>query len=315
MKHTLPLFALSGLLILTSCNSSGRKAATLIVSPEPVTRIMDTVYVTEAGCTIERFRMYSDCMGRYIKAAVVLPQVYQAETERKFPVLYTLHGAGAPYNTYAEMSLLQAQLKNKPFIYTCFDGDDRSMYIDSKYPVITARRNESDTTKRKSLFTTFFFSEFIPAIDEWYRVDGSKRALTGFSMGGFGALHYALVHPEMFCSVSGLSSTFMDVSAFSNVGRIRYEEMLGSFKDNKADYEALDHYLRLAELKKKGVHIPPIFLHCGTEDFLLNQNRKMKAHLDSLNIINEYKESPGEHNWKFWHPASVGVAEFHWKYF
>jgi S-formylglutathione hydrolase FrmB len=107
----------------------------------------------------------------------------------------------------------------------------------------------------------------------------------------------------------------MDISAFANVGRIRYEEMLGSFKENKADYEAIDHYLRLADLKKKGAAIPTIFLHCGTEDFLLSQNRKLKSYLDSLNISNEYQESPGEHNWKFWHPSSVGVAEFHWKHF
>jgi S-formylglutathione hydrolase FrmB len=107
----------------------------------------------------------------------------------------------------------------------------------------------------------------------------------------------------------------MDVSAFENPGRIRYEEMLGSFRENKPYYEAIDHYRRLVLLKEKGVQIPAIYLSCGTEDYLIGQNRKMKAHLDSLGIPNEYREAPGEHNWKFWHPESVGVAEFHWKYF
>jgi putative tributyrin esterase len=132
-------------------------------------------------------------------------------------------------------------------------------------------------------------------------------------MGGYGALHYALVRPEMFCSVSGLSSVFLDTSEKGSVGRLR--SMIGSYEDNKAEYEALDHYKRLAALKAKGKKIPPVYLACGTEDPLIVQSRKMRDYLKSLGLPVEYKESPGVHNWAFWHPESVGVAVFHWKYF
>jgi S-formylglutathione hydrolase FrmB len=313
MKSILHLLTLTLVLLVETSVSS--KCYSAKRSQGEFKRIADTSYVTESGCTVERFRIHSPSMERDIKVAVVLPPAYKTDQSRKFPVLYTLHGSGAPYDTYAAMSILQAQQKDKPFIYTCFDGDDRSMFIDSKFPMVTARKSENDKTERKSLFTTFFFDEFIPAIDSWYRVDAEKRGLTGFSMGGFGALHYALVHPEMFCSVSGLSSVFMDVSTITDSGRNMMHGMLGPIKENRADYEALDHYKRLAALKTKGIAIPPIYLACGTEDALLKQSRKMKAYMDSLHIPSEYREAPGIHNWIFWHAESVGVAEFHWKYF
>jgi S-formylglutathione hydrolase FrmB len=315
MKHVSQLLTLTMGLFLMACFSDVCNAAANGVAQGQFKRIIDTTYVTESGCTVECFRLHSPSMARDIKVAVVLPPVYKTDKTGKFPVLYTLHGMSAPYNTYAAMSNLQSQMKDKPFIYTCFDGDDRSWYIDSKFPFATARKSDKDTTKRKSLFDTFFFAEFIPAVDSWYRVDTDKRALTGFSMGGFGALHYALVHPEMFCSVSGLSSVFLDVSTMTDNGRNMFKDMLGPLKENRAAYEALDHYKSLSALKAKGVAIPMVYLACGTEDALLKQNRKMKAFLDSLHIPNEYREAPGIHNWIFWHGEAAGVAEFHWKYF
>lgn len=291
--------------LLIPCRSDGSL-------PKIKKQVIDTSFVAPSGCTIQRFRIFSPSMQRDIKIAVVLPPSYQTDSKKKFPILYTLHGASAPYDTYAAMNLLQNELKEKPFIYTCFDGDSYSMYIDSKYPIKTARE-KADTTKRKSLFTTFFFKEFIPVIDKMYRVDKSKRGLEGFSMGGYGALHYALVHPEMFCSVSGQSSVFLDTSEKGSVGRLR--SMIGPYEENKAEYDALDHYKRIAALKAKGIKIPPVYLACGTEDPLIVQSRKMRDYLKSLNLTVEYKESPGVHNWAFWHPESVGVAAFHWKYF
>jgi S-formylglutathione hydrolase FrmB len=273
---------------------------------------IDTSFVSSSGCTVQHFRLYSPSMKREVKVAVVLPPAYQTDTKQKFPILYTLHGSGAPYDTYANMPLLQNVLKEKPFIYTCFDGDTFSMYVDSKYPIKTSR-DKADTTKRTSLFTTFFFKEFIPALDKMYRVDKAKRGLTGFSMGGYGAMHYGMTHPEMFCSVSGLSSVFLDASAKSDASRLK--AMLGPYEENKADYEALDHYKRVAAYKEKGKSLPAFYFACGTEDPLITSSRKMKDHLESLGIPIEYREAPGVHNFAFWHPESVKVAEFHWKYF
>ena len=52
--------------------------------------------------------------------------------------------------------------------------------------------------------------ELIPHVDQTYRTLAKRetRSVEGFSMGGFGAFHYLLVHPEMFAGVSSLSGVF-----------------------------------------------------------------------------------------------------------
>jgi S-formylglutathione hydrolase FrmB len=315
MKQALSLLIVGTGLLAMSCFTASQNTAVPVTAPAQFKRILDSTYVTGSGCRVERFRIYSPSMERDVKAVAVLPPAYQADPGRKFPVLYTLHGRGAPYDTWAEMSLLQAQLKDKPFIYTCFDGDDHSQYVDAKYPVVTARENVGDSTKRKSLFTTFFFNEFVPAVDAWYRVDAAKRGLTGFSMGGGGALTYGLAKPEMFTSISVLSNGISRPDTANNQRHKSREAMLGTREENPAAYAALDHRGRLAELKQKGIAVPALYIDCGTEDQMVERARTMKTYLDSLGIPVEYHEGPGAHNWAFWHPAAVGVAEFHWQWF
>ncbi|WP_309400285.1 alpha/beta hydrolase [Cerasicoccus maritimus] len=270
--------------------------------------------VSRQGCQVDRFTMYSPSMDRDIKVVVVLPPAYAKEDKATFPILYTLHGYQAPYDTWAVMPKLHQQLQKTPFIYTCFDGDIASFYIDSFYPVKTQRKQEireSDVPKT-SKFMTFFFDEFIPAIDTWYRVNADKRAVTGFSMGGCGAMTYGLAHPEMFSSISGLSSTYMDFSDPKAKASEWMPDYLGSMDEFPERYEALDHYKLIDKHLASGVKLPPIYQHIGSEDFLVKQNRKFERFAQEKGIDVTYEETPGGHNWKFWHPASVGVAEFHW---
>ncbi len=270
--------------------------------------------ISEQGCQVDRFTLYSRSMERDIKVVVVLPPVYNREPAARFPILYTLHGYGAPYDTWAVMSKLQKELKTKPFIYTCFDGDVGSYYIDSFYPAKTARNQEAraDETPKKSLFKTFFFDEFMPAIDEWYRVNPDKRAVTGFSMGGCGAMSFMLEKPAQFSSVSGLSSTYFDyMDPHAKSTRIMLE-YLGPQNEFPERYAAHDHYQRIEKHLAAGGTYPPIYQHIGTEDFLLEQNHKFRDYAEAQGLDLTYMESPGGHDWKFWHPASVGVAEFHW---
>jgi S-formylglutathione hydrolase FrmB len=57
----------------------------------------------------------------------------------------------------------------------------------------------------------------------------------------------------------------------------------------------------MAEVRKNdGSPLPELFIACGSEDFLIEDNRKMNAHLDKLGYDVTYEESPGTHNWEFW---------------
>lgn len=253
------------------------------------------------NCRIERYSILSKAMNKPIRLAVVLPPSYSTSTN-KYPVLYALHGRNAPYDTWANMYPLHKALKINPMIVVCFDADKASWYMDS--PELS-----------NSQFETFFFKELIPYIDSTYNTYTNKKAVTGFSMGGFGAFRYAAQHPELFSSVSGLSSAFYDSSADSEKQRNRFTLILGSQEKHPERYIKADSYILIQKVIDSEKNFPPAYLHCGTEDFLLDHSRKMNAFLKSRKQQSELIESAGAHNWTFWKNASTGVIEFHAKHF
>ena len=264
------------------------------------------------GCPIHRFTVHSPAMGRDIKAVVVVPQEYEFNPDKSYPILYTFHGMLAPHDTFSAMVPLRQALVEKPMIVTCLDADSASMYIDSPLLQI-AGRDPKDTTRVKSLFTTFFLHEFIPAIDKAYRVNPAQRMLTGFSMGGFGAFHYMLAAPGQFIAVSSLSGWFESWISLSPHIQPTIEGLLGPYAENQVQYAAHDSTSRIKAQAAAGMKFPPLYLTCGTEDFLLKQSRDMHALLTQLDIAHEYHETRGAHDWPFWRDASPGIIDFHWR--
>jgi len=255
---------------------------------------------TENNCRVERYSIMSKCMDKPVEIAVVLPPSYLTDTNC-FPVLYTLHGYGAPYDTWANMYPLKEALADKPMIVVCFDAGT-SWYIDSKVAT-------------NSLYETFFFKELNPHVEKNYRVDAEKRGVTGFSMGGFGAFRYAAKQPGYFNSVSGLSSAFS-----KNDGNYASREkwlkpLLGSATENIENYKDTDCYLLIKQAVDSGKGFPPSYLGCGTEDRLIAGNKVMSAYLKELSLSCEYVESPGAHNWPYWKMTSPEIINFHWKEF
>jgi S-formylglutathione hydrolase FrmB len=252
-------------------------------------------------------------MGRDIKVAVVLPPGYADNSGKQYPILYALHGAGAPYDGYAAMPTLLAGLKDKPMIVACFDGDTGSWYLDTPLPQ-TWNRDKSDTSTVKALFTTFFFDEYLPALDKKYRINPKQRMLTGFSMGGYGAFHYMLLHPDMFCSVSGMSVAVNDFAMLDDQTLDAWNRFYGPVPPNRDKYVAIDPYEQIKADAAKGVKLPPICMRCGTED---NKHclvdRAMDELLRSLHYSCDYKEAPGAHNWAYWKKTMPELLDFHWR--
>lgn len=297
---------------------------------------------TANGCRLEKFTLHSAAMGRDIRVVVVLPPEYDAHPDRQYPILYTLHGRGAPYTSWASMTPLVKRLKDQPVILAGFDGGYASCYLDApgdgmvdKSAVVRQPRGkpghmteeqyqqlvrewETAAPKVTSLYTTFFFEGFVPALNHYYRVDTENRAITGFSLGGFGALHYALERPAMFRSVSGLSSVFFDeqaILASMQRGRSSLRAVLGEYATAKENYAKVNQFARLDKFAKSGGTLPPIYQHCGLKDGLLGVNQRMRDSMKEAGCEMTYKESEGSHNWTFWKNASDGVFDFHWQHF
>ncbi len=289
--------------------------------------------ITPEGCRVEKIEVKSASMGRDIKVAVLLPPA--KEPQAPLPVLYALHGRAASYLSFQDMAPLRAFVADHPMIVVSFDADEDSSYIDA-------------THRPHSLFTTFFFEELMPEIARRFPTDG-QVAITGFSMGGFGAMHYLLTRPEIFTSVSSLSGAFdlFDAEYENEAWKARGAELLGSRDQNPEAYRQLVLASRLEALVASGKKLPPLLLLCGSGDSLKIGNRRfldvmqsandneLKKHAKELDAISdvgqkrsriaeiqkaslvdfEYRESPGGHNWPYWRDEFAVAAAFHWKHF
>jgi enterochelin esterase-like enzyme len=136
----------------------------------------------------------SQAAGEKVSYLIYMPPDYETAKEKRYPVVYWLHGIGGTQEGMPAMAerLTKAihEGKTPAMIVVYVNGMIRSSYVDSadgKTPV------ESVTIK-----------ELLPHIDATYRTIASRegRMVEGFSMGGGGAAKWGFKHPEVFGSIS-----------------------------------------------------------------------------------------------------------------
>jgi S-formylglutathione hydrolase FrmB len=141
-----------------------------------------------AGCgggEPERLQMDSRLLGRQLEQVVVDP----GEPGR--PLLVLLHGRGWDPDDVWTLGLgdeLDRLGERAPAVVVVAGGDS-SYYHD----------------RRDGSWGAYVVDEVMPAAAQRLRADASRVAIGGFSMGGFGALDLARVHPDRFCAVGGHS--------------------------------------------------------------------------------------------------------------
>ncbi len=140
--------------------------------------------------------------------------------------------------------------------------------------------------------------------------------IIGLSMGGFGALHTGLAYPEQFSRIGAMSSALivhevagMKPGIGNNVANYEYYRECfgepGEVLKSKNNPETLVDQL-MTEHKK----IPEIYMCCGTEDFLLENNREFHRFLESRNVPHQYFESSGNHDMQFWSEYTERIVEW-----
>ena len=125
--------------------------------------------------------------------------------------------------------------------------------------------------------------------------------VAGLSMGGYGAFKIGMTYPDRFFGCAALSGAF-DVL---HLGKYRLDEWRGNWGFDLCEPEDLagsssDLFALTEKTAKSGAELPKLYFWCGTEDSLVKINQKYKALLDSLSVEYTYKESEGNHSWKWW---------------
>ena len=143
-----------------------------------------------------------------------------------------------------------------------------------------------------------------------------ETCIAGLSMGGFGALHTGLAYPEVFGKIGALSSALIvhEIAGMKPgqgnpvANYAYYHECFGDLDtvlESQANPETL---VRL--IKQSGKKMPQIYMCCGTEDFLLQNNRQMHAFLQQEKVPHIYREGPGKHDMDFWSKHIVKVVKW-----
>jgi enterochelin esterase-like enzyme len=150
--------------------------------------------ITIQGKALEG-NLEGDAVGRTV--LVFLPPGYQRDRNRRYPVVYALHG----YSIGAEQWAQEIHVPQT--IEGAFARGAREMIVvlpDSKTLHNGSMYSSSVTTGD---FESFIARDVVGYIDAHYRTipDRNSRGLVGHSMGGYGATRIGMKHPDVFASL------------------------------------------------------------------------------------------------------------------
>ena len=165
-----------------------------------------------------------------------------------------------------------------------------------------------DDEIRGELYETMLWKEIPRFVRDTFPISTRREDtyIGGFSMGGYGAIHTALKHPDVFSAGIGLSSALIvdhlaDMKPDSPNPMARYSYYTHIFGElDKVKGSDKDPRFLAAEALKLGDKKPALYLACGTEDFGIAGNREYSEYLTSIGYDHEFHQSPGIHNFTFW---------------
>ncbi|MFM7167690.1 MAG: alpha/beta hydrolase-fold protein [Planctomycetaceae bacterium] len=252
-----------------------------------------------------------------------LPAAYEREPERRFPVVYWLHGSGGGLAGIAQVARsFDAAIesgKTPACLVVFVNGLVEGMYVDWKDGSVPLE--------------SVIIRELLPHIDKTYRTVPQRegRALDGYSMGGYGAARLGFSYPQLFRGVSIMGGGPLQAELIQapRAGRQRAAELLQRVYGGDQEYFRSVSPRRIAERNaeqlKSGLVIRQV---CGDRDETFGVNRQFHEHLEGLGIPHTWQvlsgvehnplatiEKLGDSNWPFYREvfesstANVATAE------
>lgn len=242
-----------------------------------------------AGITagkLDSIKYQSKTVGSIRKALVYRPPGFSSN--KKYPVLYLLHGIGGDEKEWLNGGLPQIILDNlfaegkiKPMIVVMPNGraikDDRA-----KGNIMAPEKVQGFANFEKDLLT-----DLIPFIEKTYPTltDSENRAIAGLSMGGGQSLNFGLGNLDKFAWVGG----------FSSAPNTKLPEILVPNPE---------------EAKKK---LKLLWISCGDKDGLITFSKRTHEYLLQNNVTHIYYIEPGGHDFKVWKNGLYMFSQFLFK--
>lgn len=238
-------------------------------------------------------KMFSNCLHRHTIFDMIIPNDLRADRppreEKPMKTLFLLHGyTGSAGNWVPEW------LAEKYNFAIVMPSGENGFWLDG---LSTGHQYE-----------TLVAGELVDYLRKTFglAMKPEDTFIMGMSMGGFGALHTALAHPDRFGKAGGMSSALlvygiagMKPGESNPVANYEYYRECFGDLDKVAESHANPEVL-VSNLLAEGKRLPEIYMCCGTEDFLLEANRRFHAFLEDKKVDHVYMESKGAHDMVFW---------------
>jgi enterochelin esterase-like enzyme len=246
----------------------------------------DSLRADIAHGKIDTVRYQSKTIETTRKAIIYTPPGFS--NDKKYPVLYLLHGIGGDEKEWLNggqpqviMDNLYAEKKIEPMIVVMPNG--RAMKNDRA----TGNIMSPDKVQAFATFEKDLLNDLIPFIEKKYPVfkDREHRAIAGLSMGGGQSLNFGL----------GNLDTFAWVGGFSSAPNTKAPEVLVPNPD---------------ETKKK---LKLLWISCGDNDGLITFSRRTHDYLKANDVPHIYYIEPGVHDFKVWKNGLYMFSQFLFK--
>ncbi len=230
-------------------------------------------------------RIYSEALGIQTAVKVVIPQKSTAgeigisnhAKEGKARCLYLLHGLSDDYSIWMRRTSIERYAAEYGICVVMPEGG-RSFYSDMKYGM---------------QYYTYIAKELPQIIEDMFQVSDKRedRYIGGLSMGGYGAVKIALTQQGKYAAAFGLSPV-------ADIKNPRFTQtLIPVFGENIP--EDADLFYLTAEHDKDAIK-PRLYMTVGRDDFMYEDNMRLRQHMEKLNYEHQYIETDGNHSWELW---------------
>jgi putative tributyrin esterase len=236
-------------------------------------------------------KYFSRSLQKQMAANVILPEI---DRKGPYPVFYLLHGLSDNHTIWVRRTSIERYVQSLPLIVVMPDGG-RSFYTDAEIG---------------PPYEAAIVRDLIGYVDKTLQTKAERggRCIGGLSMGGYGAVKLALKHPDLFVSANSHSGALEWAHKPFPEAAVEFRRIAGALPtDGPNDLHALAKQIDKTRL-------PALRIDCGTEDFLLNDNREFHKYLEEISLPHEYEEFPGAHDWSYWDKHVQEAIAFHRKH-
>lgn len=257
---------------------------------------------------VEEKTIHSEILNADRNYSVYLPAGYASNTDKKYPVLYLLHGMNGTNKDWPGRGHLQDVMDQLRAA-----GEVCEMIVIS--PDAGGNIGEGVWNGYFDMegwaYERFFFEEFLPAVEKEYRIKGDKasRAIAGLSMGGGGSTSYAQRHADMFCACYAMSALMHLDAPQAQAPRDEKDKMWHLTKAvNKLS--CVDFVNNADDKTKEALRTVAWYVDCGDDDFLFECNMNLVLAMRKAGVPYQLRVRDGGHTWEYWHSALYNALPF-----